>query len=63
MVLSCHTNFKHKLDQVSIDTSEQCFDMGQQGKIPPGLESCLLGAEKAHRALFVSVCEMQSKQW
>ena len=62
MVPSCHSNFKPELDQVSTDTGEQCFDMGQQGKTPRGLESCLLGAEKARHALLVSVCEMQSKK-
>lgn len=62
MVPLCHANFKPELDQVSMDTGEQCFNTGQQGKIPPGLESCLLGAESACRALLVSVCEMQSKK-
>jgi len=62
MVLSCHTNSKPELEQVSMDTSKQRFDTGQQAKVPPGLESCLLRAEKAHHALLVSVCEMQSKK-
>lgn len=45
-----------------MDTGEQRFNAGQQGNIPACLESCLLGAEKAHHALLVSVCETQSKK-
>lgn len=48
MVPSCHINFTPKLNQVSTDTGEQYLDTGKQGKIPPGLESCLLEAEKSH---------------
>lgn len=62
MVPFRHANFKPELDQVSVDTGEQRFNTGQGGKIPPGLESCLLGAEKARRALLLSVCETQSKK-
>lgn len=57
MMPSCHTNFKPKLNQVSTNTGEQYLDIGQQGKIPPGLKSWLLEAEKAHR--FAWIC-MQS---
>lgn len=62
MVPFYHTGFKPELEQVSMDTGEQCFETGQQGKIPPDLESCLLAAEKARHALLVPVCEMQSKK-
>lgn len=48
MTPSCHANFKLKLNQVSTNTGEQYLDIGQQGKIPPGLERCPLEAEKAH---------------
>lgn len=50
---SCHTNFKPRLKQVSTDTGEQHLNIGQ-GKIPAGLESCLLEAEKAHQ--FIWIC-------
>lgn len=54
MMPSCHTNFKPRLNQVSTDTGEQYLNIGQQGKIPPGVESCLLEAEKAHH--FTWIC-------
>lgn len=47
MMPACHANFKTKLNQVNTDTGEQYLDTGQQGKIPPDLESCLLEAERA----------------
>lgn len=48
MMPSCHTYFKPKLNQVNTDSGEQYRDTGQQGKVPPGLESCLLEAENPH---------------
>lgn len=48
IMLSWHANFKPKLNQVSTSTGEQYLDTGQQRKMPAGLESCILEAEKAH---------------
>lgn len=31
-----------------MNTGEQYLEIGQQGKVLPGLENCLLEAEKAH---------------
>lgn len=55
MTPSCHTNFKTKLNQVSTDTGEQYLTTGQQGKIPPGLESCLLKVVKAQHFTWICV--------
>lgn len=33
MVPFCHTDFKPELDQVSVDTGKQCFDMDNKERL------------------------------